>query len=844
MARPWQDPAGDELVVDWCGPHALLRCRHEPEQRLLPATLPRAAGQVAVLASAVAREHPALEATAFALLRSLARPGSGVHTVWLALPGLEADDDGPAPLVQRVLTDLRVDVIAPDGRLAGTPDTGIYVGPSTGSAGWRRFHEGWPSAVVASRFPVPVWERTLPLYGFGAAGVVAAPVLAGLLVRPATAEPLTPEHPAFRIPADQARPKLLIENADIRPDQVAALLDQIPSAVRAALLLVPLTAATAGLGWISRLAQRWSHEVLLSTGLPVATATGGWATAVPGSDGEQGFRPFPTLLRQRPGVLDQDVLDIALPPAGWHRYAACGYRMTDDGPVADVVPAGLVLRDAATPAPRTRGSAPFDPHLWTLTVGVAGAPVDDHLLTALELLLAGLGDDQLRAVRVRVDGTLTESGRERITRIAGHAGVRAVLAPESPVPSAPTAQPANTVKPAKAFRPSKPFKAASTVSRGPKTVSVEPVDRPAEPESPPKPESSMVLGSSTVTESLPAPKFLSEAVSLSVPVLGSSSVTESLSAPEAPVVPMVSAIPVPTVSGPERAQTPDTESEPAAVEPDLAARTAEAAAPAEPEDAVLVSTTPWADRPSTGGEQTRFSAAAGSAFTDGLSIVNSALATWPALRRGESGAKTDYVAVCVYLSRGTTGAPAINRALRRGAEVPVDGYLACLVAGLARLPLHRRAVLRQGRLDGRWAVGSVLTDPGFVSASVGHDVTVEGAEADLLIWPRSAHRTSELMANRPIEEAVFLPGRLFRILAVRTAEEADDGDGPTAPRTAVLLREIVPGEPDAAAQDRVALAKLDRIWELRGKTAVRLVEDPDLVARLTMPMAVAPQAGS
>jgi hypothetical protein len=226
-------------------------------------------------------------------------------------------------------------------------------------------------------------------------------------------------------------------------------------------------------------------------------------------------------------------------------------------------------------------------------------------------------------------------------------------------------------------------------------------------------------------------------------------------------------------------------------------------------------------------------------------LVNAALAAWPALRRTDAGEKADLVAVCMYLARGPVGAIALNDALRAGAELPVDSYTACLVSGLGRLPLQRRAVLRQLDHDPGWECGTVLTNEGFLSASVGHAVTTEGAAIDLLILPVSAHRTAELVANRGVDEAVFLPGRRFKVVAVRTAEttdEDDDGDGrPVVPPVAYLARELAPSESeaeDADARDEAAVTRLDRSLRDRRRRKPDLVDDGDVSARLTAPMPV------
>ena len=139
--------------------------------------------------------------------------------------------------------------------------------------------------------------------------------------------------------------------------------------------------------------------------------------------------------------------------------------------------------------------------------------------------------------------------------------------------------------------------------------------------------------------------------------------------------------------------------------------------------------------------------------------------------------------------------------------------------------------------------GTLLTEPGFLTASMDLDITVPGAEVDVLIWPASARRTAELMNGRPVNEAVFLAGARFKALAVRTAEageEQDETEGPTGPRVAALFRELAPTEQSSSTElderDQAVLAKLDRILARRQQRSLRLVEDPGLVNRLTTAM--------
>ncbi|EWC60578.1 Proline-rich protein [Actinokineospora spheciospongiae] len=365
---------------------------------------------------------------------------------------------------------------------------------------------------------------------------------------------------------------------------------------------------------------------------------------------------------------------------------------------------------------------------------------------------------------------------------------------------------------------------------------------------------------------VPGPEFRSAAERDAAPAVGARSAEQGGAVPSRPSVVSYSAppivttsSPVPTVSGP--AERVDELPAPVQVEPVVTTEPdapVEVAAPVEPvepaapvgavreagsEAVAAVVPLVLADRSSSAAEQARFAASAGELFGEALATVNAALATWPSLRQGgAAGIKADYVAVCLYLGRGPLAGTELNQAVRAGDGAELTGLLPCLVSGIRRLPVHRRAVLRQGRLgsaEHEAAPGVVLTEPGFLSASMDLDVTVPGADLDVLIWPATARRTSELLVNRPVGEAVFAAAGRFKALAVRTAEGEEDPEreGPAAPRVAALFRELAPGElpttTDLDEQDLAVLAKLDRVLARRQRAPLRLVDDPEAAARLT-----------
>jgi len=836
--------------------HVLIRCPDEADPLIGP--VPLEPGQLLVLATPGAHRQPSLMADLPALLSDFL---GEVESVWLGIGSLAADTDA----AQRLAVELDVEVVAPDGGVAAMPGAALYAGHTAGGTGWYRF--GSVVSFHGARFPLPEWESWLPSTPVEVDGVVFEPVPCGL----AGASEL-----AFDVPVNQRFPKVVV-GSGLSPAGVAALLGGLPDRP---IMLVPTTPEAASHIWLAELAMRLSREVVFSAGTQVRTRSGKLATMVPEAAGNRLYRPFPLVLRQTARGGDQQVLDIAAPPPGWERAGRRSYRRADGGDVvADVVPSGLVLRPVDGELPAIAEAAPFDPEGWTLTLGTTGQVVGLPVLTAAEDLLAALPPEQRAVVRVRMAGMPDEEAELALDRFAHRRGSVPVADSVSGVEGRVDG---GLASPPGVSTPSDPRDGTSSVPSPPApvmgdrsvvdrsmgdrpVVPVPPVPVGPEPVPPPAGPSAPVGASPSSFGSVPG-AGLGERPAVDRPVLPVASVGGM------PPIVTTSAAPVSTVSGPPVATRRPERGEAegvAAADPGepVASDGPREVLPAEPERTVALAVGPPPAgesapaaveatgpslavpvRASTGAEQTRFAAAAGESFGEALAIVNAALATWPSMRVDESlGAKADYVAVCLFLGRGDGSALAINGALRVGQSGVLAGQVPCLMSGIRRLPTHRRAVLRQGRvnesLEHRSQPGTVLTEPGFLAASIDLDVTVPGADLDVLIWPSSARRTSELMLGRPIDEAVFVAGARFKALAVRTAEEDDDQDDdgtPVAPRVAVLYRELAPGETPETTElderDLAVLAKLDGVLARRHQGPLRLVEDPDVTARLTTSM--------
>ncbi len=459
-------------------------------------------------------------------------------------------------------------------------------------------------------------------------------------------------------------------------------------------------------------------------------------------------------------------------------WDARGCSYVRDDVVATVVPSGLVLGAGdAGPVPPD----PYDPAVWTLHLGHDGEPVGAALLAAARSLVDSLDDERRARHRVRLRGVwATPEDAERAVSL----GLLLRPAPASWDTTVPDLRVESAV-------PAAPVPAVAEPPTPGEHPAVDPAPEPGGPADGP------------TGGAVPAPD-----------------------ADVTPPGPAADAGPVGPVTG---------DHGPGDTDPAATTGATDARPP------LVVD-----DRPSTGRERERFVAAAGDLYTEALATVNAALASWPSLRTGDtSGVKTDLAAVCLHLGDGERGGGPVNEGVRSGGRDLPEGQLACLVSGLRRLPTHRRPVLRQGRApeppSDHIVVGGTLAEPGFLSAAGELDVTVPDAGYDVLIWPMTARRTSELVAGRPVAEVVFPAGTRFRTIGVRDAPAPEDVDGgPVAPRLALLVRELGADEGEGSGglgeRDQAALARLERALERRRRMVLRTVEDPDVVRRLTVPL--------
>ncbi|WIX98207.1 hypothetical protein QRX60_29530 [Amycolatopsis mongoliensis] len=797
------------LVAERRGPHLLIRRHDEAESPGSAIGWPAPApGHAFVLVSAGAAGESSLVTLLPSLLHRTLVADGDISSVRIGLPGLGADS-----LVSQALADaLGVEIFAPDGDFAGHPGAALYA-----AHGWLHFRPGSASAPAGRRHPVPHWEASMPAGPVAVGGAAIEPVPAGVLVRGVDDRPAAPGDAAFAVPVDPGVARIVV-GADGRvpePAVVAAAVARLPR-VPTQLVVLPSRARTHS--WLYEFARVLARDVVVA--------------AVPAAgSGKACFPPFASLIRQRVDG-SQEVLEAVSPPRGWERRDRTGYRFRNV--VADVVPSGLALRTGAADPAVAR--APFDPGGWTVHLGTAGEPVGPELLTAAEALLGELHPVVRDAACLRLAGVLDDRARELLGEppappVAGvPAPVRRPESPTTPGHERPRSPAAGEERPPAAEIARGPVMPPSLLVSGPPVPTVS--------GAPGVPGPAPALPQADAIPSVPQDEPAERGAGTPASAAGVAGERPPKPARPAEPTPETAADPV----GTELARTPG--AEPIPEVPALAEPPEADASPVAERTISTGRELVVTDRPSTAAEQARFTTAAGEAYSEALATVNAALATWPSMRQAEAGAKADFVAVCLYLGRGAGNSAELDAAVRSGTGGELDGQVPCLVSGLRRLPIHRRAVLRQSRTgqppESAVQPGAVLTEPGFLVGSTDLDVTVPDADLDVLIWPASARRTSELRIGQAVSEVVFFAGARFKALAVRTTDPAEDpADGSTAtPRTAALFRELDPGEQVSATgeldeHDLAALAKLDQALDRRRRCTLRVVDEPEVLARMT-----------
>lgn len=814
---PVSEPEGagraNGLQLEKVGANVVLRREGDDDEneRRFFASVPSSPGNSAVFATATALRDPDLPSALPRACRTAlggsalpagstqdpeSAPDSGTaaatgttrkqHRVWVAVSGLARHGTDGVPVAQRLADDVPVEVLVPGGPLFFVPGGMLFSGSP---AGWIRFSSGAPEPGFARRHPIPAWEAALPKEPIGASGIVLENIPAGLRARPEAHEPAG-ESPAV---SQAPHPRILVEHGDpassVDPAALAAAVARLHPAVRGQLEFVSATPRALPLGHAHQLARALGQDVVLATGFVLRDGNGLERTVVRDETSGASWRSFPRALRCSADGSTR-VAAVGPPPRGWEPANALCYR-PKQGPndvLARVIPAGLALSPGLPTAPTSADRFAFEPHQMSVIIGDPSAPVPASVPPALRSLVAGLEPEQRDRCRLIVLGAVDERMRAELVSAAG------VLAPRLRF-----------------------------------------LESPAEPA-----RSPAAGGNAAAAAAAPAPEAARNA-------------PPAAAAPQAARAQAPGSLPTPPSARPSTVSEPGTALRQQAPTAFLR-KPASAEQPAgEPQEAAgsagsgVVRAEPDVNaidpaRRSSAEERARFAEAVGPEFDEFLPSVNSALATFPALRDGaDEDAKSDFVAVCLYLGDDDNGANTTNRLLREGGAGPLHDRVACLSSGLGRLPVHRGPAFRMARSGPgglpAYEVGEVLAEPGFLSATGERDLGDEQEHLDVVIWSYTARRTSAFARGGLPAEVVFIASSRFKVL-----ETADEDEGESAP--AVLMRELRPGEDCAAGAldetDESVLSRLRRALDNRRSRGVRALDDPDQLLRLSEPVGLLP----
>lgn len=237
------------------------------------------------------------------------------------------------------------------------------------------------------------------------------------------------------------------------------------------------------------------------------------------------------------------------------------------------------------------------------------------------------------------------------------------------------------------------------------------------------------------------------------------------------------------------------------------------------------------NRASTPEDRQAFRASLGWRYDAAARSVARLLAEQPGLRgagAADEALMTDLAAVRVFATGDRTE---FVVSVRSGGSESDRPFAVCVAAGLRRLPSFQGVVVCGGPADPEAAnayhLGQELTEAAPLTAFDALDAHVTGA-VEFLLWSATARRLSGFAGSSTHAEVAFLPGTVFRVLAVDPEE--------TSPVRRVLLAEIPAGRsPKPTWLDRV-LTRLEEAAESRsalpaavanGIRSVLLPGDPD-----------------
>ncbi|GAA1027971.1 MULTISPECIES: hypothetical protein [Amycolatopsis] len=595
---------------------------------------------------------------------------------------------------------LDVEVLAPDGGVRPLGDGTFVEGPA-GAGRWRRFRPGQPAEPATVRFPVPVWEASLPepadlAQALGKQWRVDQ-IAAGLWVRSTQARSDAHARSVHAMPYHAETLTIVVGSPGVPPvpaSTVARVLTGLPDDVRARARVAPFGSQTESLGQL--VANEAGQPVVCYGGLPVGGPAPGTRVVVAiDDDGQSAWRPFATQVGYLPGGSEPVVLERRAPFDNVSASGPAVHWLSTDI-VVEVIPSGLWIRPPEAPPCASRIRAvELDPRWIKVAIGDPDRPAANELSVAAVELLDRLDGADRRQVRFMFPTAPASPGRIEPAPVSNVDLPRTGALSED--------APTNVL-----WRPGQQLPAPAELSLPPASVVAV--------------ESSVHEHSAT---KVPAPRHSSRGIQdvleVALPPLPDE--------PElaAPLEPVDELVPEPIgyvgeVIDPQHQSTLE--------ERDLLRR-------------------------ALGTEYDNFASAVVRLLSrqPGLRAVE-----------GEAleAVVTDLVGVQVYLANGGARTSA---ALNAGPLSALRSYACCVMSGLRRLPSHRGPVLHVERVAADSGVGTVVTSDRFVNAVSSTNAGLpEGSECLVwsVTGRRVADvaPSDPSMAGR----VVFSPGRSFKVL--------------------------------------------------------------------------------
>jgi hypothetical protein len=248
-----------------------------------------------------------------------------------------------------------------------------------------------------------------------------------------------------------------------------------------------------------------------------------------------------------------------------------------------------------------------------------------------------------------------------------------------------------------------------------------------------------------------------------------------------------------------------------------------------------------ADRGSTSEERQAFRRSLGWRHDAAARGVARLLAERPGLRGTgpvDEALLTDLAAVRVFAAGDQAD---FIEAVRAGGREGERAYAVCVASGLRRLPALQGVTVRGGPVDpgalDAYRPGEELAEEAPLVAIDAIDARVPGG-AEVLIWSSTARRLDGLTDEPEAPEVAFLPGTVFRVLAVDPPPSAPIAAAlPSAARNAprvrrVLLAEVPSGRPTRPGWEERVRSRLEEAAEARAALPGGSNEDPGRFAAL------------